>query len=128
MPEAAVAHHRDGALLHHRRHRAGRGERHAEAQDRVAEIERRQGGEGVAADVARDVNLAEFTLQKLDRREHRPFGTADAEAGRPARAASKRSRGRARSMSLADWAKNFSRPSVTTSAVYSPAISSTSLP
>ena len=49
-------------------------------------------------------------------------------SARPARAASKRSRGLARSMSLADWAKNFSRPSVITSAVYSPAIGSTSLP
>ena len=85
MPEAAVAHHRDGSLLHDRRHRARGGERHAEAQDRVAEIERRQGREGMAADVARDMDLADLALEQLDRREHRPLGTADAEARRPQR-------------------------------------------
>ena len=48
----------DGALLHDRRHRAGGGERHAEAEDRIALVERREGRERMAADVARDMDLA----------------------------------------------------------------------
>ena len=53
--------------------------------------ERREGREGMAADVGRDVRRAEFALHQLERREHRPLRAAGAE-GRRAR----RQRARAR--------------------------------
>jgi hypothetical protein len=51
----------------------------------VARRERLEGAEGMAADVGRDVDLADLLLGQLQRREHRPLRATDAEAGRPSR-------------------------------------------
>ena len=85
VPEAAVADDRQRAARHHRRHAGTAGQTHAVAEDRVAEAERLEGAEGVAADVGRDVHAPHLLLRELERREHRPLGAADAEARRPRR-------------------------------------------
>src|SRR5215212_7958210 len=50
----------------------------------VADVERRQNREEVAADVAAHVMLAEFTLYQFHRRENRPLRTAGTERWRAA--------------------------------------------
>ena len=83
VPEAAVAHDRQHAPLHHRRHTGAAGQAHAVAEDRVAEREWLKGGERVAANIARDVHRADVLLRQLEGREHGPLGAADAHARRP---------------------------------------------
>ncbi len=85
VPETAVAHDRQGAPLHHRRHAGAAGQAHAVAQDRMAHRERLEGAERVTADVGGDVHRTEFLLRQLQRGEHRPLRTADAKARRPVR-------------------------------------------
>ena len=87
MPEPAVAHDRDRAAVEMRRDAGRAGEAEPVAGDRVAEPEGRQRGEGVAADIGRDMDLADifFPLHQLDGAEHRAFGAAGAEPGRPLR-------------------------------------------
>src|SRR5690606_23615455 len=85
MPEAAVAHDADDALAEARRDAGRAGEAQAVADHRLAEIERRQSREGVAADVARDMRRPELALDQLDRAEHRALRAAGAERRRPGR-------------------------------------------
>ena len=92
VPEAAVAHHRHRALGEHRVHRRVGGEAQAIAEHGVADVERRQRGEEVAADVGREVELAALLLQHLHRREHRPLRAADAESRRTRRQAARAAR------------------------------------
>ena len=93
MPEAAVAHDGDRALLHVGPDRGGAGERHAIAEDGIAHRERREGRERMAADVGRDVRRAELALHQLERREHRPLRAAGAEGGRARRQRAERGGG-----------------------------------
>ncbi len=51
----------------------------------VADVERRQRGKQVAADVGRDVHRTGIALDDLHRREHRPLRAANAEPGRACR-------------------------------------------
>ncbi len=85
VPEAAVAHHRDRALVGRHVEGRGRGGPEAVAHRRRADVERRQDREQMAADVGGDVVLPELLLDQLHRREDRPLRTADAEARRPRR-------------------------------------------
>ena len=85
MPEAAVAHDRDDPLVEIRRDPGRAGEAEAVAEHGLADAEGRQGGEGVAADIAADMRLAEILLHQLDGAEHRPFRAAGAEGRRPRR-------------------------------------------
>ena len=85
VPEAAVAHDRDRALVHVRADRGGAGQRHAVAEDRIAERERREGRERMAADIGADMGRADLALHKLDGGEHRALRTAGAEIRRPRR-------------------------------------------
>ena len=71
---------RFGAARRVERRRAGRAE--AVAHRRVAEVERRQDREQVAADVGADVVRAELALDQLHRGEDRPLRAAGAEARR----------------------------------------------
>ena len=82
VPEAAVAQDRDHAPPEIGGHRARGGHAHPVAQDRVALVERRQRGEGVAADVGGHVRLAELALGDLERAEDRPLRAAGTERGR----------------------------------------------
>ncbi len=93
VPEAAVAHHRDRPPLHVRRDRGGARQRHAVAEDGVAEAERREGRERVAADVGADVGRPELALHQLDGAEHGSLGAAGAEIGRPRRDVAERCHG-----------------------------------
>jgi len=87
VPEAAVPHHADGPFALRRagrrveRRRAGRAQ--AVAHGRVPEIERRQDGEQVAADVGAHVVRPQLALDQLHRREDGPFRAAGAKARRP---------------------------------------------
>ena len=89
------------------------------------------------------MDLADLALEQLDGREDRPLGTADAEARRPERqrpaqqalglgaAGARRLEALARLGEIdvvGRLGEELQQPSVTTSAVYSPAIGSTSLP
>ena len=93
MPEAAVAHDRDRALLHVGRDRRGAGQRHAVAEDRVAERERREGRERMAADIGADMGRPQFALHQLDGGKHRALRAAGAEGGRARRQRPERCRG-----------------------------------
>ena len=84
MPEAAVAHHRDGALAGLHVERRGAGGAEAVAHRGGADVERREDREQVAADVGADVMRAEFALDELHRGEDRPLRAAGAERRRPA--------------------------------------------
>ena len=145
VPEAAVAHHRDRALAAVGVERGGAGAAEAVAHGGVADVERRQDREQVAADVAAHVMRAELALDQLHRGEDRPLRAAGAErrraavhlagdgllcAGEPlARGRSRRRRARRFGEQIgAMAAMNFRRPSRTTPPVYSPAIGSMSLP
>ncbi len=95
VPEPAVAHDGDRAALHVGRDRGGARERHAVAEDRIAEAERREGRERMAADVGADVGRSELALHQLDRGEHRALRAAGAEIRRSRRnVAERRHRGR----------------------------------
>ena len=85
VPEAAVAHDAHGALAEHGVHGGVGGEPQAVAEHRVADVERRQRGKQVAADVGRDVHRTRIALGHLHRREHRSLRAADAEPGRARR-------------------------------------------
>ena len=146
MPEAAVAHDRQRAPLHHRRH-AGADwpgscrSRGSSGPTRTARRSRRRGSR-----CRRRCAPGRLLLRQLQRGEHRPLGAADAEAAAAAPAAARRAaratslaplrvagaarRGRAPSVDVrADGARrNRARPAAITSTVYSPAIGSMSLP
>jgi len=79
VPEPANAHHGDRPLPG--RHVEGRGRGGAEPVPHGGrpDVEGRQDREQVAADIGRDVVLAEFLFDKLHRREDRSLGAADAE-------------------------------------------------
>ena len=85
VPKTAVAHDRDRAVCHVRADGSGAGERHAVAEDRIAERERRKGRERMAADVGRDMGRADLALDELDGGKHRPLRTTGAEIRRPRR-------------------------------------------
>ena len=85
MPEAAVAHDRDRALLHVGRDRGGARQRHAVAENGIAERERREGRERMAADIGADVGRPQFALHQLDGGKHRALRAAGAEGGRARR-------------------------------------------
>ena len=85
VPETAIAHDRDRTLRHVRPDRGGARQRHAVAEDGIAERERREGRERMAADIGADMGRSEFALDQLDRGEDRPLWTAGAEIGRPRR-------------------------------------------
>ena len=82
MPEAPVAHDADSALAHVGGDRGRAREPEPVAEHGVADVERRQGREGVAADVGAHVHLAHLALHDLERAEHRALRAAGAEAGR----------------------------------------------
>ena len=94
MPEAAVAHDGDRPARQVGPDRGRARQRHAVAEDRVAEAERREGRERMAADIGADMGRAELALHQLDRGEYRPLRTAGAEGRRPRR--QRRRRGGAR--------------------------------
>ena len=79
MPEAAVAADRNRPLARLARQAAGGGAAKAIAHHGVADIERRQDREQVAADIAAHMLRAEFALDQFHRRENRPLRTAGAE-------------------------------------------------
>jgi hypothetical protein len=84
MPEPAIAHDGNRTLVtRFERRRAGGAQ--PIAHRGVADVERRQDREQVAADVGRDVERAQFLLHQLHRREDRPFGATGAETGGPLR-------------------------------------------
>ena len=85
VPEAAIAHHRHGAPVEQRIDGRVGGQTEAVAQHGVADVERRQGGEQMAADIGREVELAAVALDQFHGREHRPLRAADAKAGRTRR-------------------------------------------
>ncbi|MCY1226862.1 hypothetical protein D9M72_391120 [compost metagenome] len=82
VPEAAVAHHGDGALAAGRVQGRGAGAAQAVAHGGVAQVERRQDREQVAADVGAHMVLADLALDQLHRGEDRALRAAGAEAGR----------------------------------------------
>ena len=84
MPEAAVAHHRDGALAGLDVQRRSACGAKAVAHGRRADIERREDREQVAADIGADVMLSQFALDELHRGEDRPLRAAGAERRRTA--------------------------------------------
>ena len=146
MPEAAVAHDRERAPLHHRRHAGAARQAHAVAEDRVARARTaRRCAKRVAADVGRDVHRADVLLRELERGEHRPLRAADAELRRPrrqrrveplrdggaarrgCRRASARAASGTRSRQVA-VRELRAAPRAITSTVYSPAAGSRSLP
>ena len=51
VPEAAIAHDGDDPPFHVRPDAAGTGQTETVTQHRIADVERRQGGEGVTADI-----------------------------------------------------------------------------
>jgi hypothetical protein len=81
VPEPAVAHDRDGALGHIGS--GGARKRHAVAEDRIAERERRECRERMAADIGADMGRADVALRELDGCEHGSLGTTGAEIRRP---------------------------------------------
>jgi len=83
VPKAAVSHHRYRALGHIRRDRRGAGERHAVAEDGIAERKWGKSRERMATDVGADVNRPDFALRELDRGKDRPLWAAGAEVRRP---------------------------------------------
>src|SRR5262249_16200476 len=85
VPEAAVAHDRDRAAVHVGGDRGRARQRHAVAEDGIAQAERREGRERMAADVGADVGGPELALHQLDGAEYRAFGAAGAEIRRPRR-------------------------------------------
>src|SRR5258706_8946381 len=82
MPKATVAHDVDDSFLEICRDAGAARQTEAIAKHGVADIERRQRCEDMAADIAGDMRLANRTLGDLDGAESRPLGTADAEARR----------------------------------------------
>ena len=76
-----------------------RGERHAVAEDRVAEAERRERRERMAADVGGVVDLADVLLDELHRAEHGPL--RDSPCRTSARAAAARRLAGSRAVRLA---------------------------
>src|SRR5690606_26028501 len=83
VPEAAVAHHADrtprpGDI---ESRRAGRAQ--TVAHSGVADIERRQAGEDMAADVAGHMQRPQLPLHQLHRGEDRPFRAAGTETRWP---------------------------------------------
>ena len=86
MPEAAIAHHRDGAPSPWRGLERGcTGGTEAIAHRGIADIERRQDREQVAADIGRHMKCAHLALDHLHRRENRPLWTTGAETRRALR-------------------------------------------
>ncbi len=85
VPEAAIAHHRDHALVG--LHVEGGSRRGAEAiaHGRGADVEGRKDREKVAADIRRDVMRPQFLLDEFHCSEDRPFRAAGAEARRARR-------------------------------------------
>src|SRR5262249_58089140 len=79
-----VADEREGALAARAVERGGARCAEAVSHGGVAEIERRQDREQVAADVATDVVRTELALDELHGGEDRPLRTAGAERRRPA--------------------------------------------
>ena len=120
----------------------GRGRPEAVAHRRRADVEGRQDREQVAADIGRDVVLAELLLDQLHRREDRPLRAAGAEAGRTRRhdlgqrldlRVVQHRRGVRDRRPVAEQRPRMgleegSKPLTSTGAVYSPPIGSTSLP
>ena len=114
------------------------------AEDRVAEAERREGRERVAADVGGVVHLADFALGQFQRGEKRPLRTTRAECRRARRHGPpmisvavrfSSARPRRRSPGRRDCrapaharCTNLATPASRISEVYSPAIGNTSLP
>ena len=84
VPEAAVADERDGALAGRGIERAGAGAAQPVAHGGIAEVERRQDREQMAADVAAHVMRPELALDELHGGEDRPLRTAGAKRGRAA--------------------------------------------
>ena len=85
VPESAIAHDAHGALLmgHHQGRCAGRPQ--AVTGDGIADVERGDRGERVAADIHAHLQFAEFLFQQLDRGEERAFRASGTQAGRPLR-------------------------------------------
>src|ERR1700728_3624051 len=65
MPESAVAQDRDGPLATGGSQCRGAGASQSIAHDGIADIERRQGREQMAPDVATDMVMAQFALHQL---------------------------------------------------------------
>ena len=130
VPEAAVAHHRHGALAEHRMHRGVRGEAEAVAEHRVADVERRQRREQVAADVRREVELAAF-LRALSSPRTPAAPGSRRRTPAAARAAGEQVGRGFSGERIGVRALLVEKPRIpvsTTSPVYSPASGSTSLP
>ncbi len=100
VPEAAIAHHADGAALRPRVvQRRGPGPTEPVTHRGVADVEGRQDGEQVTTDVAGDVMRSKLAFHQLHRGEDRPLRAAGAERRRAAvhahtRRATARVRGR----------------------------------
>ena len=85
MPEAPVAHDGDRAAVHIGRDRGRACQRHAVAEDGVAEAEGGKGRKRMAADVGADMGRSELALHQLDRGEHRALRASGAEVRRSRR-------------------------------------------
>src|SRR6516225_1801241 len=81
MPEAAIAHDRDDALVGFGVEGGRSRATEPVAHGGRADIEGRQDREEMAADVAAHMVWAEFALDELHRREDRPLRAARAEGG-----------------------------------------------
>ena len=73
MPEATITHHRDGTLARWCIERRGSCTAQAIAHGGVTNIERRQDGEQVAANVSAHVVLTQLALHQLHGAENRPL-------------------------------------------------------
>ena len=83
MPEAAVAHHGDGAFASLDAERGCAGGAEAISHSGGADVERWKDREQVAANVDANVMRAELALDELHRGKDRPLRTASAERRRP---------------------------------------------
>ena len=85
VPEAAIAHHADGAAVRPRVvQRRGPGPTEPVTHRGVADVEGRQDGEQVTTDVAGDVMRSKFAFHQLHRGEDRPLRATGAERRRAA--------------------------------------------
>ena len=114
MPEAAVAHDCDRTPGHVGRDRRGAGQRHAVAENGIAERERRESRKRMAADIGADVGRSQFALHQLDGSEHRALRAAGAERRRARRQRAERGSGL---LFVRDQAARFFRHAVGVEAV-----------
>ena len=85
MPEAAVTHDTEGALLMGYHQGRGAGRPQAIAGNGVTDVEWSHGGEGMATNIHTHLQLAVFLFQQFNSGEERAFRAAGTQAGRPLR-------------------------------------------